>query len=122
MEKALLLLFVALFTKHLIVDWLWQTDFEVANKGTFGHIGGIQHSLKHAVATALVLLFFPITAKYVAIVMLGEFVVHYAIDWSKMNLNKKYGWTPKDKAFWYAIGVDQFAHYLTYAAIVWYVT
>ena len=50
LEQVLLTLLL-LQTKHLIVDWLWQTPYELANKGTYGHAGGIQHAAKHAVLT-----------------------------------------------------------------------
>jgi hypothetical protein len=49
--------------------------------------------------------------------------IHYHIDWAKMNLNAKFGWrADKDGAFWILLGLDQFAHALTYIGLVAMVT
>lgn len=42
-----LLILSLLFVKHFIFDFLWQTPSEVANKGTYGNLKGLAHSLKH---------------------------------------------------------------------------
>ncbi len=53
-----------------------------------------------------------------AAIALGEFAVHYHIDWLKEHLTHKNGWTARDRGFWFAIGADQFLHGLTYLALV----
>lgn len=55
MNIELLLMFL-LVTKHFFVDFLWQPEYEWKNKGTLGHWGGIRHSLKHGIVSALIFL------------------------------------------------------------------
>ena len=50
---ALLAVFVVLQVKHFICDYPLQTLWELKNKGTYLHPGGIVHSGVHALATAL---------------------------------------------------------------------
>lgn len=60
-----------------------------------------------------------------ACVWLGliDFVIHYHIDWAKMNLNAKMGWGANThEEFWWLLGLDQFLHALTYVGLVYLVT
>jgi hypothetical protein len=55
-------------------------------------------------------------------IVVGEFVVHYNVDWTKQQVMKRMGWQSADAAFWWVLGVDQFIHHATYlaiAAILW---
>lgn len=42
-----LLLILFLFTKHFIIDFLLQGQYQWKNKGTYGHPGGLLHSALH---------------------------------------------------------------------------
>mgnify|MGYP001765158580 CR=1 FL=1 len=42
-----LILLLLFQIKHLVVDWLWQPPYEYLNKGTWLHLGGLQHAAKH---------------------------------------------------------------------------
>ena len=53
-----------------------------------------------------------------AAIALGEFAVHYHIDWLKEQVTHRNGWTAHDRGFWFALGTDQFVHGLTYLALV----
>ena len=57
------------------------------------------------------------TSMGVAIIV-GEFLIHYHLDWFKAQVMGATGWTPKQSPFWWAIGADQLGHHLTYAAII----
>lgn len=107
-------------TKHLIVDWIWQPPYEWQNKGTYLHFGGIRHALKNAIGT--VLCFFLLSEGYWATlgyIFLLDFIIHYHIDWAKMNLNKKMGWGPTTHAqFWWLTGIDQYLHQITYIGLI----
>jgi hypothetical protein len=95
-----------------------QTPYQWQNKGTYGHLGGILHAGLHAAVTYFILLLvaLPELAFWLAIL---EGVIHYHIDWAKMNLNRKMGWKPDTHAeFWTLLGFDQFLHYLTYIFII----
>jgi hypothetical protein len=52
------------------------------------------------------------------LLVLGEFAVHYHVDWLKEQVTQRNGWTSQDRGFWYALGTDQLVHGLTYVAIV----
>ena len=112
-----LILITLLFTKHFIVDFPLQTKYQWSNKGTYGHGGGILHAWLHTMGTLLCFYWYaPVAAWYLA---LADGVIHYHIDWAKMNLNKKLGWGPDThEQFWWLLGLDQFLHAITYILLV----
>ncbi len=116
-----LLMILALTIKHFIVDFPLQAfPYQYKNKGTYGHPGGLLHSSLHVGGTFLALIgFVPLSAAATAAALDG--VIHYHIDWAKMNLNARMGWGPTThEQFWVLLGVDQLLHMLTYIAIVWF--
>ena len=116
-----LILVLCLFTKHFIVDFPLQNRFQYANKGTYGHPGGLLHASLHGLGTMLCVWFFAPLAS----VFLGwiDALVHYHIDWAKMNLNKRLGWGPTThEQFWWLLGLDQYLHAITYILLVAMVT
>lgn len=105
-----------LLFKHFLCDFVFQTQWQIRQKGQYGKPGGLVHSGIHVVGTALALLPAMLPVATVAAVMAAEFVVHYHIDWSKEKLVRRFDW--RDGArFWNAIGLDQLAHGLTYLSI-----
>lgn len=119
----LLILFL-LQTKHLLIDWIWQPPYEWQNKGTYGHFGGIRHALKNAIGTGLCIwvpLFAWLPPTAALWLTFLDFVIHYHIDWAKMNLNRKLAWGPTTHAqFWWLTGFDQYLHQVTYIGLVLY--
>lgn len=116
----MILLLFLIFTKHFIIDFIWQPAYEYLNKGKYGHFGGIQHSFKQAFATFLILTSF--TDSTTAIILsIVEFMLHYHIDWAKVNLSGRYNLDAKTTKFWWLLGLDQYLHYLSYLWIVWYI-
>jgi hypothetical protein len=118
MEYTILFLFTLLILKHFLADFVFQTNTMVMEKGTYGARGGIQHSAIHAVLTGLV--FYAVFIDFFSIVLIAfiDGVVHYHIDWAKMNINKNKNLTPADEAFWFWLGLDQLMHYLTYIGLI----
>lgn len=116
MFSALFLLFV----KHFICDFPLQSNpWLYRNKGTYLHPGGITHAGIHALGTLLVLASFigSVAIVYAAIDML----VHYHIDWAKMNISKHYDLQPNNSEyFWVLLGFDQLLHHITYFIIIYY--
>jgi Protein of unknown function (DUF3307) len=111
---------VYLLVKHAIADFFLQTAFQWRNKGEYGHPGGLVHVAIHAVLTLPVFLILPARSAVVAtLVLLGEALVHYHIDWLKDRLVKRRQWTAADDSYWRALGLDQMLHGITYIAIVW---
>lgn len=110
-----------LFIKHWYIDFVNQSMEEVNGKGIYGNAYGIMHSLKHGVATFAVFLIVGIV--WPACVLLGfiDFLIHYHIDWAKININKRWNYTVENPKFWAWLGADQLAHSLTYLFLVWMV-
>ena len=115
----MILLLTLLLVKHFIWDFWYQPPYMWQNKGTFGHMGGIVHSGIHAITTYFILTFW-LAEPLGAMILAGfEFVIHYATDWAKMNINRSKGWTATThNEFWQLTGFDQLVHQLTYVAIL----
>lgn len=116
MTEALTLL-ALLFTKHFVVDFPLQTRFQYSNKGRYGHPGGILHAGLHGLATALCVVWY--VPEHWVWLALVDMLVHYHIDWAKVNINQRHGWTASThEQFWWMLGLDQFLHAMTYIALV----
>lgn len=117
--NAVLFLLFLLFVKHWYIDFVNQSNDEVASKGIYGDFHGIMHSLKHGIATMLCVLAVtggshPSYFFYAMALGFLDFVVHYHVDWTKMNFGNRDIKTPE---FWNHLGLDQLAHYITYLFI-----
>ena len=114
-------LFAALFVKHFVFDWLYQPAYQWQNKGTYGHLGGILHAAQHGLGTAIVFYLLGVPAVAFTLALIGwEMILHYHIDWAKMNINRKMGWKAENSnQFWQLTGLDGLLHYLTYAGMIW---
>ena len=118
MIDTIILIMLLLIVKHFIVDLPAQTPYQWMNKGIYGHPGGLLHAGLHGATTFGVLVFF-VVAPYALFLGVLDAIVHYHIDWAKMNINKHYGWTAdKNPEFWWLLGLDQFLHYFTYIVIL----
>lgn len=108
---------VAIQLKHMLVDFFWQPAYMWKNKGTLTHPGGYLHAGAHSAGSFLVFLAFGLdVAVTVAAV---DFFAHYAIDYWKVNANRKDGAGPlTDPVFWERVGIDQFLHQVTYIGLV----
>ena len=116
--ELLILTLTLLFIKHWIADFVVQFPYMVEQKGTYGAEGGIHHSLIHAVSTWLIMLAVFQNTAIAVFTALFDGLVHYHIDWLKMNINRWRGLSIKDNEFWMWLGADQLAHSLTYIAII----
>jgi hypothetical protein len=120
-ELALLLLAATavLMAKHMVADFYLQTPYQFLNKGTYGHPGGLLHAGIHVALTPLVyLVLAPTTLLLALAITVGEFLVHYHVDWLKEQINRRKCWTVSDHNFWALLGTDQLVHGLTYLGIV----
>lgn len=108
------IILILLQIKHWYIDFVNQTDDEVAHKGIYLDWTGAKHSVKHGLATFVILfLFAPVGwAVFLAIV---DIVLHYHIDWLKMNKGNR---DIRTKEFWNHLGLDQMAHQIGYLLIV----
>jgi hypothetical protein len=113
----MLTLFLLFSVKHFVIDFICQTQYQWSNKGKYGHPGGILHAGLHGVGTAACLLAF--AWEDILFLALLDALFHYHIDWAKMNLNARMGWTATtSEYFWWLLGLDQLLHMMTYLAII----
>ena len=112
------LLITLLMTKHVIADYFMQYGWMIKDKATYGAWGGLAHAKLHGIFTFWVLFLCGIPTMFSFALAVFDSVVHYHVDYTKSNVwkNKKLG--PADQQYWMIHGLDQFAHFLTYVAIV----
>lgn len=116
----LLMIVFGLFTKHFFIDFPLQTPFHYKNKGTYGHPGGIAHAGLHAMGTFVAFALAEISFGMILLLSLIDGILHYHIDWGKMNINRIKGWTATThEEFWWLVGLDQYLHALTYIMLIW---
>lgn len=110
----ILIILILLQIKHWYIDFVNQSDEEVKHKGIYADWRGIKHSLKHGAGTFVVLALFVPFIWALGLALL-DFILHYHIDWAKMNYGNRDVTT---KAFWNHLGLDQMAHQIVYVLIV----
>lgn len=106
--------------KHLICDWLLQTSSQVQHKGIYADPVGLSHSIDHVIGTWLVIVLlapalFQISPWTTLLIALVDGLIHYHIDWIKMRFGCK---DMGQHKFWSQMGIDQFAHQITYLGII----
>lgn len=118
METAIAVLLL-LLVKHFVCDFPLQSfPWMYENKGTFGHPGGLVHSLVHVIGSFLVLFFFfPINVMFVSMLM-WEFFLHYMIDYGKVRCCREFNLLPTNsQMYWIILGFDQLLHHATYVGM-----
>jgi hypothetical protein len=106
---------VLLFSKHFLLDFPLQTPYQLNNKGKYGHAGGLLHSGLHGLATLVI---FALVTPFAYLFAIADFLIHYHIDWVKVQINNYYSLTTNDPRFWTLLGLDQYLHAMTYIAMV----
>lgn len=121
METYILQLLILLQIKHWFVDFVNQSDAEVASKGKYGEFTGMWHSIKHGLLTTGCVFFITGLPYILYAIIMGiiDFATHYHIDWLKMNYGNRDIKTP---AFWNHLGLDQMAHQVVYLMIAFLVS
>ncbi|MEM1285868.1 MAG: DUF3307 domain-containing protein [Pseudomonadota bacterium] len=119
----LLTILLGLQAKHFLCDYVLQTQWQIHNKGRYGHPGGLVHSGLHGAGSLVVM---GITAASgwaswpIALgLTLADMLLHYHIDWGKMQISKRLDAQPDQLQFWVLIGADQAAHQLTYLGMAY---
>lgn len=119
LEPPVLVAALVLFQiKHLVADFLLQTPWMLANKGRYGHPGGLAHVGVHLLGTLPILLWLGPGPLLLAGLLAYEAAVHYHLDWAKERLNHRLGLGPDRAGFWTLTGIDQAGHQLTYLALI----
>lgn len=116
----ILLAFLLFQIKHLLADFVLQTEKMVDEKGYYGRRGGLQHAAIHVVASAPIVIWLSPGVAALATVLVAEFVVHYHIDLCKEKIGWRLRLEHADRGFWVAMGIDQFLHQCTYIGMIWW--
>ncbi len=108
-------LLLLLFTKHFIVDFILQPAYMYLNKGNLLHPGGYYHAWLHSTSTWMCFIILGIDCNLFADLLFLEFIIHYTIDYMKVNINKTFMLKPDNsEKYWWLLGFDQYLHSLTY--------
>ena len=94
---AVLAVMLYLEIKHFVCDYPLQTHYQLVNKGTYGHPGGILHSGIHALFTIPAFLLITPSLGVVIGIIVGEFLIHYHVDWAKQQIMAHTGWQSGDR-------------------------
>lgn len=115
--KVLLAVLLILQLKHFLCDFVLQTPYQFMNKGKYGHPGGIIHAGLHALTSVPIFYLIRPGWAVAAAVVIGEFIVHYHIDWLKEQTVKRKRLKFPQAEYWWAFGADQGLHQITYLAM-----
>ena len=113
------ILFIGFEIKHYIADYFLQPAWMLVGKGDFRHPGGYAHAGIHAGLSAIVLLVAGTPLPVLAALVVAEWVIHYALDYSKIHYSRGVHVDNNPRRFWALHGVDQLTHQLTYAAMIY---
>lgn len=105
--------------KHFVADYLLQFDWMIRGKGSLTMPGGYAHAGIHAVGTVIVLALLGLAPVVILFFAVGEFVVHYALDFAKAHYGDHVSSSDKPRTFWAFNGLDQFLHHSTYIAMTY---
>lgn len=117
-EEALILaVLAALQVKHFVFDFVLQRPYSFFQyKGVYGHPAGIVHAGLHGLGSIPAILIMPPSFLVGAGIVVGEFIIHYHIDWTKVQIERRYKLTEAGHSL--ALGADQLAHQLTYIGML----
>lgn len=114
-------LLLGLEIKHCIADYFLQPGWMLAGKGDIRQPGGYAHAAIHAALSLLVLLLCGTPVGLAAALFAAEFVIHYGLDYAKIRYSVGVPIEREPRRFWALHGIDQLAHQLTYAAMIYIV-
>lgn len=110
--------FVLLEVKHFLCDFVAQTGYQINNKGSYGHPGGIVHAALHGIASLPAIILLTGSPLLTAGIVVSEFIVHYHVDWLKAAITRLRGLSYEDLLYWIVFGADQFLHQATYIVML----
>jgi hypothetical protein len=117
--STLLLASLALFeVKHFLCDFVLQTAYLYRNKGIYGHPAGFIHAGLHAVGSLPAIILIGGEPGLITVIVIGELLIHYHVDWSKLYIDKHFRLRIDRSAYWVVFGLDQLLHQATYIAIL----
>jgi len=120
MVHQVLVVLILFQIKHLIADFVLQSQYILQNRRKYGHPGGLLHVAYHITGTAICLLAVGCDLRILVTILVAEALIHYHLDWTKDNLVASKSLTTTDAKFWNLLGLDQLLHQLTYLGMAWY--
>jgi hypothetical protein len=106
--------------KHYLCDFVLQTETQAREKGFYGNLAGITHAGTHVIGSIPALLILGCDIETIAVLLIGEFLVHYHTDWLKARTDRMRAAAGQDHVFWMLFGLDQLIHQLTYVAMIYF--
>lgn len=119
MSVYVLAVLLGLQTKHFIADYLLQFDWMVAEKGDMRRLGGYAHAGMHVLGSGIVLLLAQVQIALIVVLLIGEFVIHFALDFGKVYYSKDVTLDESPQKYFALHGFDQYMHHLTYLAMTY---
>ena len=117
--STLLLASLALFeAKHFVCDFVLQTAYLYRNKGIYGHRAGFIHAGLHALGSLPAIILIGGTPGLITVLVFGEFLIHYHVDWLKLHIDHRYRLRIDRSAYWIVFGLDQLLHQATYIVML----
>ncbi|MEH7905107.1 DUF3307 domain-containing protein [Rhizobium laguerreae] len=104
--------------KHFAADYLLQSTWILQGKGDIRHPGGYIHAAIHVAGTLPGLFLFGLDGVSIAVLALGEFLIHFTIDHLKAVHSRRHPAAVTTRPYWAAHGADQLLHHLTYTGIL----
>ncbi len=117
---AILWAMLAFQLKHFLCDFVLQTQTQATKKCFYGHIAGVTHAGTHAIGSIPALLILGADLRTIAVLLIGEFLVHYHTDWFKARTDRTRADVGQDHVFWMLFGLDQLIHQLTYIVMIYF--
>ncbi len=115
---AMLWLLLLFQIKHCIADFFLQSGQSVGAKHIYLNRSNLIHAGHHGWLSGVAVFIVTQQVMVAIAVAIADFVIHLHIDWAKASLVCKSKWTMADSQFWWAFGIDQFLHQLTYLSFV----
>jgi hypothetical protein len=112
-----ILVLIWLQVKHFVADYLLQPDWVLSAKGNIWRIGGYVHAGVHALGSIPAFLIAGLDVTDIAVLAVAEFVIHYLLDFIKVDLSTRSKSGPDTAIYWALHGADQLMHQLTYVGL-----
>src|SRR5213083_3002958 len=102
-----ILVLIWLQVKHFVADYLLQPDWVLSAKGNMWRVGGYVHAGVHALFSIPAYLFAGLDLVDIALLMAAEFIIHYVLDFIKVDLSTRSKSGPDTAIYWALHGADQ---------------
>ena len=104
--------------KHFLADFPLQNAYMLGKfKAKGWELPLLSHAAVHAAMTFAICLYF-VNFEVAATMAIFDLIVHFSVDRVKASPFMFGKYTPDQKMFWNALGLDQFMHHITHYIII----